>query len=154
MNEVFQNMKEVFILYYSQKGHTKDLAKRILEIFTSFAPKDVKIQMMDAKEIKMDALKQAAGFIIGSPDFFSYPAGWIKNFFDDIWEDRDHYKNRPAFGFITHGGTGKAIKPLEDLIKSCQFKVIQPFISVGKEINQKIEAQIQKNCQIMLDLLK
>jgi flavorubredoxin len=145
----------IIILYYSKSGNTKELAKRIFEILASFAPKNVKVQMMDATQIDINALKAASAYIIGSPDFFSYPSGYIKIFFDELYEYREQLKQKPAFGFITHGGTGKAVKELLELCKSIKLKVIPTFISVKeKDITAKIEKQILENCQIMINFLK
>lgn len=142
------------ILYYSKGGKTKTLAKRIHEIFTAIAPKNFKIEMMSATEPNWEALKKAAAFIIGTPDYFSYPAGQIKIFFDEFYESRNELKDRPVFGFVTHGGTGKAIKPLQELCSSLKLKIITPFISLENEINAKMEAQIQKHCVQIIDLIK
>jgi flavorubredoxin len=145
----------VYILYYSKSNNTKELAKRIFEIITSFAPKNVKIQMMDATQMDLDALKAASAYIIGSPDYFSYPSGYIKTFFDEMYELRESLKNKPCFGFMTHGGTGKGIKVLQKLCESIKLRVIPTFINVKeKEITPKDEKQIQMNCQIMIDYLK
>ena len=100
----------IIILYYSKSGNTKELAKRIFEIITSFAPKNVKIQMMDATQIDIEALKAASAYIIGTPDYFSYPSGYIKIFFDEMYDIREQLKQKPVFGFVSHGGTGKGAK--------------------------------------------
>jgi NAD(P)H dehydrogenase (quinone) len=148
-------MDTVIILYYSKAGNTKALAKRVHEIFTALLPKNLDVKMMSADEMDLTALKAAVGLIVGSPDYFSYPAGKIKYFFDEIYAVRDENKKKPIFGFITHGGGGKALKPLQELCTSCKYKVITPFISVQeeKEISRKDEAQIEKNCKEMLKLL-
>lgn len=145
----------VYILYYSRSGTTKMLAKRIHEIFTALLPKHLDIKLVATNEIDFESLRKAVGYIIGTPDYFSYPAGQIKIFFDDMYEIRNEMKDKPIFGFITHGGSGKAVKPLMDLCSSVKFKVITPFISVekGKEISKKDEAQIEKNCKQMLKIL-
>jgi flavodoxin len=145
----------VYILYFSRSGTTKMLAKRVHEIFTALLPKHLEIKLVATHEIDTDTLRKGVGFIIGTPDYFSYPAGQIKIFFDEMYEIRNEMKDKPIFGFITHGGGGKALKPLMDLCTADKFKVITPFISIqkGKEISKKDEAQIEKNCKLMLKML-
>ncbi len=145
----------IIILYYSKSGNTKELAKRIFEIVTSFAPKNVKIQMMDATQIDIEALKAASAYIIGTPDYFSYPSGYIKIFFDEMYDIREQLKQKPVFGFVSHGGTGKGVKVLLELCKSIKLKIIPTFINVKeRNITAKDEKQIQENCQIMVNFLK
>lgn len=147
-------MQKIIVLYYSGSGKTRLLAKRIHEIFTSIAPQGLQINLMDATQMDFDALRQASGLIIGSPDYFSYPAGQIKIYFDKIYEFRQENISKPVFCFLTHGGGGKAGKELLDLCEAVKFKVITPLISVEKEISKKDEAQIEKNCKSILKVLK
>jgi flavorubredoxin len=147
-------MQKIIILYFSKSGKTRLLAKRIHEIFTSIAPQGLQISLMDASQMDFNSLRQASGLIIGSPDYFSYPAGQIKIYFDQIYEFRQENKSKPVFCFLTHGGGGKAGKILLDLCNAVDFKVIAPLISVEKEISKKDELQIEKNCKSMLKILK
>jgi flavorubredoxin len=147
-------MQKIIILYYSGSGKTRLLAKRIHEIFTSIAPQGLQISLMDATQMDFNALRQASGLIIGSPDYFSYPAGQIKIYFDQIYEFREENKSKPVFCFLTHGGSGKAGKFLLDLCNAVNFKVITSLLSVEKEISKKDELQIEKNCKSMLKILK
>ena len=38
---------------------------------------------MSATELDLDALKAADGYIIGTPNYFCAPSGYIKIFFDE-----------------------------------------------------------------------
>ena len=47
---------------------------------------------------------------LGTPDYFSYPAGTIKTLFDDmyLWDQSgETVKGKPAVLFLSHGGGEK-----------------------------------------------
>jgi multimeric flavodoxin WrbA len=55
---------------------------------------------------------------IGTPDYFSYVAGTIKTFFDDmyLWDQSGKsVKGKPAVLFFSCGGGGKVKQPFESL---------------------------------------
>jgi flavorubredoxin len=147
--------KKVCLIFYSRSGNTKKIANRIVETLNADS-KDIEINIMDAeKEYNLEVVKKADGYIIGTPDYFSYPAGLIKRVFDDLYDIRSIITDRPAFAFVSHGGGGKAVKPLSELIKSVKLKEIGSIISVrSSDINSKVEDQIKKNCKDFISALK
>ncbi len=143
--------KKFIILYYSKEGNTHQLAKRFWDIFREFIPNKYDIEMMKVQEMDLDSLRASIGIIIGSPDYFGYISGHIKIFFDEILGYKKDFKNKPAIGFITHGGGGEAIKPFQTLFEHLKFNLIKPIISVKEDkITSKIESQIQKSLFKML----
>jgi flavorubredoxin len=146
-------MPTICILYYSKEGHTKTLADIIKEILDPLLPNGYDSEIVSATTLDFERLKDSAAFIFGSPDYFSDVAGYLKIFFDDLWNQRDGFKNRPAFGFITHGGGGKATKLLENLCNAFKFNYIKPTISTKKPADDKLKAQIKINCEKLVKLL-
>lgn len=147
--------KKFIILYYSKEGNTHQLAKRFWDIFREFIPNKYDIEMMKVQEMDIESLRASIGIIVGSPDYYGYVAGHIKIFFDEIleYEYKKDFKNKPAIGFITHGGGGEAAKSLLSLLSYLKFEVIKPIISVKeKNITSKIESQIQKSLMKMLKI--
>jgi len=147
--------KKFIILYYSKDGNTHQLAKRFWDIFREFIPNKYDIEMMKVQEMDLNSLRTSIGIIIGSPDYFGYISGHIKIFFDEILEYKKDIKNKPAIGFITHGGGGEATKPLQTLFEYLKFNLIKPIISVKEDnITSKIESQIQKSLMKMLKIVE
>ncbi len=143
--------KKFVILYFSKEGNTYQLAKRFWDIFREFIPNKYEIEMMKTQEIDIGILRESIGIIVGSPDYYGYVSGQIKIFFDEILEYKKDFKNKPAIGFITHGGGGEATKPLQTLFEHLKFNLIKPIISVKEDkITSKIESQIQKSLMKML----
>ncbi|MHA1475474.1 MAG: flavodoxin family protein [Promethearchaeota archaeon] len=149
--------KKFIILYYSKEGNTHQLAKRFWDIFREFIPNKYDIEMMKVQEMDIESLRASIGIIIGSPDYYDYVAGHIKIFFDEIleYDNKKYFKNKPAIGFITHGGGGEAAKSLQNLFSYLKFDIIKPIISVKEDnITSKIEYQIQKSLMKMLKIVE
>jgi multimeric flavodoxin WrbA len=80
----------------------------------------------------MDKVEKADGLALGSPDYFSYMAGGLKQFFDDLclasWAGKK-VQGKPYVGFVTHGGGGGAIKSIEDLARSMKLVPAAPSLT-------------------------
>jgi multimeric flavodoxin WrbA len=81
---------------------------------------------------------------IGTPDYFSYVAGTIKTFFDDmyLWDQSGKsVKGKPAVLFFSCGGGGKVRQPFESLVQ--RF-----FQQVGETVGSErpISNEAKKKC--------
>ncbi|HME53594.1 MAG TPA: NAD(P)H-dependent oxidoreductase [Candidatus Lokiarchaeia archaeon] len=146
-------MATIRILYYSKSGHTRTLAEIIKDILDPMLPEGNDAELVSTDALEFDRLKDSAAFIFGTPDYFSGIAGYLKIFFDEWWNDRGPFKNRPAFGFVTHGGGGKATKALENICEYFKMNYIKPTISTSKPADDKLKAQIKVNCEKLVKLL-
>lgn len=147
--------KKVYLIYYSKEGHTRSIADQIYEIFKHFSPPICELQRIDATKLNYNVLRDASGYILGSPDYFGYPSGYIKLLYDNLYESRHTIRGRPVFHFISHGGGGRALKAMEDLSGALKLYVITPGISaLNGKLSKEDLALIQKNCQILLNILE
>ena len=126
---------KIVILYYSKGGNTKELADKIYSILQSETGDDISVELKAADSFLADSgsindLRKVSGLIVGTPDYYSYLSGFVKIFFDEIYRFRHELTGVPAFGFITHGGGGRAAKPLQSLLSSIKLDAISPVISV------------------------
>ena len=145
--------KNVYIVYFSKTGNTKQIAEQIVESFSKLESNGVEIKLMDAKELDLPALKSADGYIIGTPNYFSAPSGYIKIFFDELFMDRAILKGRPVFCFVSHGGSGN-IKQLKAMCDWLELKTVGSAIVVnGNNITSKDLSDIENNTREMLDLI-
>ncbi|MEX2680905.1 MAG: flavodoxin family protein [Candidatus Sigynarchaeota archaeon] len=147
-------MAKITILYYSKGGRTKALAEIIKNTLDPLLPSGYESELVPATTLNFERLKDSAAFIFGTPDYFSHVAGYLKIFFDDLWEQREMFKGRPAMGFVTHGGGGKATGALESLCSSFKLDYVKPTISTNKPVDEKLKAQIKTNCEKLVKLLK
>ena len=118
-------MKQVLIVYHSQeKGNTRKMADLVAEGCRKVP--GVQVEMFNVNQTRLDAaaVEKADGLALGSPDYFSYVAGCLKQFFDDLklaeWAGRK-VTGKPYVAFITHGGGGKAVESIDKLAASCKL---------------------------------
>ena len=92
----------------------------------------------------LDEFLAADAVALGTPDYFSYLAGTIKTFFDDIYQWNqagEHVKGKPAALFFPHGGGGRVRQHLKDFAD--RF-----FNHVGEIVESRthISNEAKKNC--------
>ena len=123
-------MKRILVVYHSQeKGNTRRMAKLVAQGCGQVKGVDVELINVNETRVTMNAAEKADGYALGSPDYFSYVAGNLKQFFDDILlAERQGCStiNKPYAAFLTHGGGGSAIDSLEQLAKSCKLTQVVP----------------------------
>ena len=136
-------MKKILLIYHSQQfGNTKMLA---LALADGIKNAGGEVLMIDANERRVgpEEFMAADAVAIGTPDYYSYPAGTIKTFFDDLnlWGKAGKpVKGKPAVLFMTHGGGGRAKQPFEALAKRFFPQVGETAISehpVGDEAKKR-----------------
>ncbi|MBN1401177.1 MAG: flavodoxin family protein [Anaerolineae bacterium] len=125
-------MKKVMIVYHSQQyGNTKACAELVARGVREAGEIEVElVNLNEAQRIDIDAFLATDGVALGTPDYFSYPAGTIKQLFDDLLEayrkDKPVY-DRPCALFVTHGGGGRAVEPFKRLARD--FRIVgEPFV--------------------------
>jgi len=137
-------MKKILIVYHSQQfGNTKTLA---LALVAGIQDADGEVLMIntDERRVSPEEFIGCDGTAIGTPDYYSYPAGTIKTFFDDLylWDKAGRpIKGKPAILFMTHGGGGRAKQPFEGFAE--RF-----FQQVGKTVSSSrpISDEAKKRC--------
>lgn len=136
---------EILVLYHSQSGNTKKMAEAVARGADSI--ENVRVKMKPAGETTLEDFINCQGVAIGSPEYFGYMAGMVKDFFD-----RTYYRARgqkgvtqkPYVVFISAGndGTG-ALRQIERICLGYPLKKIyEPIVAVGEpnlEILNKCE---------------
>ncbi|MFN4227916.1 MAG: flavodoxin family protein [Candidatus Ratteibacteria bacterium] len=145
-------MKKVLVVYYTLGGNTEKAAEFIKKGIES---EGVEVVMKKGVDATCEDLLNCDGLVIGSPDYFSYMAGGLKDFFDrTYYPSKGKVEGKPYFAFLTHGGGGKAIESIEKIAATFKFKkVIEPILiknapskkdgeklfEAGKEFARKIK---------------
>ncbi len=116
-------MGTVLIVFHSQSGNTKAAAEAVAEGAEAVAGTDAVIkQAFDANEEDLLACDAIA---VGTPDYFSYMAGGLKDFFDrTFYPTQGAVTGRPCGIFVTHGGGGRAVGSVMDIVKSFKFELV------------------------------
>ncbi len=125
-------MKKILVVYHSQeKLNTHRMAELVASGCSQVEGVTAELINVNETRVTMDAAESADGYGLGSPDYFNYVAGNLKQFFDDIklaeWAGRA-VTDKPYVGFLTHGGGGGAIESLEKLAKACKLAQVAPSV--------------------------
>jgi multimeric flavodoxin WrbA len=137
---------KILIVYHSQSGNTRKMAEKAAEGARSI--EDVAVFLKMASEATLEDLLACDGLVIGSPEYFGYMAGMVKDFFDRTYNEARHRKEifkKPYAVFISAGndGTG-ALNHIERICLGYQFKkVLAPVIAKG-EVDGAILAQCEE----------
>jgi multimeric flavodoxin WrbA len=148
-------MAKILVIYHSQQyGKTKEIADAIADGARE-AGAEVETFNTNERRVSVNDLMAADAVAIGTPDYYSYVAGTIKTFFDDLylWDKAGKaVTGKPAAVFYSHGGGGLVKQSLEKFALRF-FKQVGETIesgpanaeeaqkkgrSIGKELAQKV----------------
>jgi multimeric flavodoxin WrbA len=133
-------MARILIVFHSQTGNTKKMAKAVADGAGSIESAEVVLKR--ARDATLDDLLKADGIAIGTPENFGYMSGMIKDFFDrTFYPAQGKVFRKPYVVFVSAGndGTG-AVRSIERIAIGYQFKkVYEPVISRGKLTEETLE---------------
>jgi flavorubredoxin len=146
-------MKKVLIAFHSMSGNTERVAKAVAEGASSV--EGIKVTVKKAADVSVEDFKSSDGFAFGTPDYFSYMAGMLKDMFDRVfYAAKSHTEGKPCVCFLTHGGGGKATDSLERMCGSFKFKRIGDVLSIRSPVLDKhLEAARQLGKTLAQNLL-
>lgn len=132
-------MKKVLVVFYSGSGNTEALAKAVGEGASSV--KEVKADVKRAADADASDLLSCDAVAFGTPDYFSYMAGMLKDFFDRVYyKALDKVNGKPCAAFVSHGGGGKAGETVERLISALKLrKAADTLLVKGKPSAEALE---------------
>jgi len=133
-------MGRILIIYHSQTGNTQKMAESVARGSDSI--NNVDVVLKKASKATLKDLMECDGLAIGSPEYFGYMAGMIKDFFDRTYNEargRKEVFKKPYVVFISAGNDGSgALSSIERICIGYQLKkVYEPVVAKG-EINQDI----------------
>lgn len=137
-------MVEVLVLYYSRGGRTETMAKAIAEGVEGVEGTSTTVKRVDYATVEDFVGCDAVAF--GSPNYFSYMAGLMKDYFDRALSVRNMVEGKPAVAFTSGGGSSDtALQSLERMIGSFRLvKVTEGIVSSGEPSKVDLE-----NCRAM-----
>jgi len=164
-------MPNILIIYHTQSGNTEQAAKYVSEGAkenTSAAVRrerpwdwsgsrneedpDIEVTVKKAEEAGIQDLFKCDGIAIGTPDYFNYMAGMVKDFFDrTFYPARGEMNDKPCITFVTHGGGAKANESLERICNSFEFKLLQPTVMVKDTPDEKDEKKLKEAGRLLAE---
>jgi len=122
-------MAKILVVYHSLGGNTKAAAEAVAKGASSVEGTEV----ITKEALKADETDLLAcdGIAIGTPDYFSYMAGGLKDFFDrTFYPTQGEVADKPCVIFVTHGGGGRAVDSVERIARSFKFNQIAESLLV------------------------
>lgn len=134
--------RKIMIIFHSQSGHTEAMARRVADGVVSID--NVELVLKRASEATLDDLLQCDGLAIGTPEYFGYMSGMIKDFFDRTYEQARGHKEvfkKPYVVFVSAGNDGtQAVHQVERIALGYQFKkVYDPVVAVGELTQEDLD---------------
>jgi flavorubredoxin len=137
--------KRIAVIYHSQSlGNTKAAAEFVIEGIKSAGGFEVVAFNTNEGRVDPALLAECAGAAFGAPDYFSYPAGMMKQFMDD-WliakrKGNEEIEGIPVALFATHGGGGRLKEPFESLFQRVGPQVGETLMIKGAPGDAEAEA--------------
>ncbi len=120
-------MKNVLIIYHSQSGNTEAMAQAVFE---GAKAAGAKVVFKKAVEANAEDILNCDIIAVGTPSYFGYMSGMVKDFFDRVWATiRDKMGNKPYVVFGSKGGGGS--QALDSVERICNgMKMIKALEGV------------------------
>jgi multimeric flavodoxin WrbA len=125
-------MAKVLIIYHSQSGNTEKMAKAIRQGAVSAG---ATVSLKKALNATADDMLNCDAVILGTPNYFSYMAGAVKDFFDrTFFTLRGKVDGKPYAIFGSYGG-GKdaAINTLDKMCEGLGLKKAAESVGAQRE---------------------
>jgi flavorubredoxin len=137
-------MVKALVLYHSQEfGNTAAMAEAVAEGLRSAG---CKVDVFNTNDGRFDVTQfpQYDCVAFGSPDYYSYIAGNLKQFMDDhyihdVRKGLKGLKGKPYVLFYSHGGGGRVIDAMRSVFKRVGTQVGEPVGSYGRPNPQVLE---------------
>ena len=132
-------MSKILVIYYSRTGNTEKMAKAIAEGIKEDKV-DVKVKRCDYANVE-DVI-ESDGIAFGSPTYFGYMAGVLKDFFDRSLEFRKRISGKKAVAFASAGSNGEGcLESIENMINAFGMeKAKEGVISTGIPGDKELDA--------------
>jgi flavorubredoxin len=146
-------MGKVLIIYHSQSGNTKAAADVVCEAAKGIS--ETEVVFKEALDANADDLLACDAIAVGTPDYFSYMAGGIKDFFDrTFYPTQGSVTGKPCGIFLTHGGGGRAMDSVKNICGSFKFRVLDPPISVLNSPDEEATAALTQLGELLANAAK
>jgi multimeric flavodoxin WrbA len=131
-------MAKILVVYHSLSGNTKAVAGGAREVAGA------EVTVKPGLEATAEDLLECDAVALGSPDYFSYIAGGLKDFFDrTYYPTQGKVTGKPCACFASAGGPPTVV--LEVLERMCRAFKLQAIGSMG--CSGKPSADITRECR-------
>jgi flavorubredoxin len=136
-------MKNLLIVYHSQSGNTEAMARAVA---AGAEAAGAKVTLKKAPQADEKDLLGCDVVAIGTPSYFAYMAGMVKDFFDRVWiHVREKMADKPYAVFGSYGGGGMvAIESVEHICDGLKMKRTAESLGVQRQPTEENLAACQE----------
>ena len=146
-------MGKVLIVYHSQSGNTKAAAEAVAQGAQDVSGTEVVLK--EALQAKTEDLLACKAIAVGTPDYFSYMAGGLKDFFDRTYYPTEGtVTDKPCGIFVTHGGGGRAVDSVKSICGSFKFKLISEPVLVKNAPDAEASAALRNLGKLLAEAVR
>ena len=139
-------MTHILVIYHSQSGNTKKMAEAAAAGASSV--EGVTVSIKQAQEAGLEDLLACDGLAVGSPEYFGFMAGLIKDFFDRTYEPargRKEVFKKPYVVFVSAGNDGRgAVRSIERIALGYPLKKVYEPLVVRGEVTEEALARCRE----------
>jgi len=137
-------MARVLVVYHSLGGNTKQMAEALAAGARGVAGTEVVLKT--GLEATVEDLLACDAVALGSPDYFSYIAGGLKDFFDRaFYPSQGKVTGKPAVTFGSAGGPATVVLGVLD--QAVRWFKLEKVDSVGA--SGRITPEVLASCQAL-----
>ena len=140
-------MDNILIIFHSQNGTVEEMAHAVKKGVEK--TKGYSVIFKKAQDATWQDLKEADGIAIGTPDYFDYMAGTVKDFFDrTFYLSQSKIKGSLVADipcvFFTSGGTGgmPAVESLKYIAQAFKFRIID-YVAISPKLTPEYLLQCE-----------
>ena len=146
-------MGKVLIVYHSQSGNTKAAAEAVAD--GTKKVKGTEVVIKEALHATKEDLLSCDAIAIGTPDYFSYMAGGLKDFFDrTYYPTQGSVTDKPCGIFVSHGGGGKAVESVKSICATFKFKIIGKPVLIKDHPDEKATQALSNLGKLLAETVK
>ncbi len=136
-------MAKVLIVYSSQSGNTEIMAKAVAEGVKAAGAAVVLKKAVDANA---DDLMSCDVIAIGTPNYFGYMSGLVKDFFDRAWIIvREKVADKPYCTFGSKGGGGaQALESVERICDGLKMRKVTEGLVATRQPSAEVIGQCKE----------
>ncbi|MBA7483819.1 NAD(P)H dehydrogenase (quinone) [subsurface metagenome] len=143
-------MQKVLVVFHSIGGNTKAAAEAVAA--GARGVKGTEVVTREGLKATTDDLLSCDALVVGTPDYFSYMAGGLKDFFDrTFYPTEGSVTDKPCGIFVTHGGGGKAVESVQSICKTFKFKIVGKPVLVKNAPDAEARNKLEELGRLLAD---
>jgi len=136
------------VVYHSASGSTSRLVEAAVEgaadpAIAESTGVEIDVRVLSALDAGADDVLSANGYLLGTPEYFGYMSGALKDFFDRTYYPcLEHTRGRPYGLVVKAGGDGSAaVAAVQPLTAGLEWRpVVKPLVVTGDLVAADFEA--------------